>query len=73
MKYMILIASLFLTVNAAERLADDYPYFVFQDGNKIRYCMEPATVTATRIDCWANGIKETCDIVSPDQGWIDCG
>jgi len=57
---------------AAEFVGTDYPYFIFRDDGVIRYCMEPDTVYTPTIDCWAKGIKSTCDIIAPDAGYIDC-
>jgi hypothetical protein len=69
---VISIVVLCIPVDAAEYLGRDYPYFIYNDDGAIRYCMVPE-LEDTHMDCWANGIKQSCKITNADTGYIDCG
>lgn len=50
----------------------DFPYWIFDDAGKVRYCMEPDRVGQIYTPCWSNGIKTDCLILHEDDGYIDC-
>ena len=59
-------------VEGASLIYKEYPYWVFGDGDVVRYCMDPA-VSATHTVCWTDGKSQSCRLLPPELGYIsDC-
>lgn len=60
-----------IPANSAEFMYRDYPYYIFNDKDTIRWCIDPVEGAATT-DCWTEGKKTECIVLPPEQGYIDC-
>jgi len=60
------------SVSAATLVEKDFPYYIFNDDGKIRYCMQPESYLSTTTPCWTKGVKTQCKILKVDDGYIDC-
>jgi hypothetical protein len=72
--YVVLVVALIglasVAMGAEYRGYDD-PYYIFKDGDKIRYCMEwePGAKYTT---CWSLGVPTLCDITYDFPPDVDC-
>ena len=57
--------------NSAELTGFNYPYWILNDNDVIRYCMI-AEEGDTTLDCWAGGNMRVCDLLTPAEGFIYC-
>ena len=55
----------------AKLVGKDYPYYIFEDKGKIRYCLDP-NPDYPSTPCWSNGIKTDCTVLPSEAGYIDC-
>jgi len=68
---LVLILSVGI-VQAAELIGRDFPYYIYQDEGKLRYCKQPDSPQQSHQSCWSNGVETMCKIVPIDAGYIDC-
>ena len=59
------------SLNAATLEGHSYPYYIFNDDHVIRWCMDPGVGSKTTI-CWTKGQDFLCDVLKPEDGYIDC-
>jgi len=61
-----------MNLDAAQLIGKDYPYYIFNDEGVLRYCEDPKEYGPTTTACWTNGISIKCDVITPEEGYIDC-
>lgn len=56
-------------VAAAEMIGKSYPYYIFQDGDVVRWCEDPANY-AKEATCWTKGVASICEVLPKDEGYL---
>lgn len=58
-------------LDAATLIYQDYPWWVFGEGDVIWYCTDPAVGT-THTVCLTDGKEVSCRLLPPELEYIDC-
>ena len=68
----------FRSVEAADLIDRDYPYYIFKDGKDekgnpyIRYCMQPDGPEDHWTSCWTRGKEQSCEVLPINEGYVRC-